>query len=262
MPIDAVNIARLVNGWTGHFWNPDHEIQWLAAEQEMSLSLDPHTLLLGKVDAIGRTPSGELFFGEWKTANPRERTTWKQVWRMNPQSLTYGVLASHHWPGCRRFTVRKAFKSEPPAYDHAWFSYSEAELEHWRGELCRVATEIRVYRKQSTENWPVNHQNCFRYGIKNACEFFEPACSQLDFAAKPNGALVRISHLDSERRLNASDPELVVLDATRVKMWLECRERYRRTYEENVAVPVAEGSALDIGTTFHEMIGHHYTSLI
>jgi len=261
MTNDVTGIVRLFDGWKAHFASADRELTWLAAERELGCWLDEHTLLLGKVDAIGRT-QGDLFFGEWKTANPRERNSWKQVWRMNPQSLTYGVLAGALYPGCRRFTVRKAFKSEPASYDHAWFSYSEAELEHWRAQLLTVASEIRIYRSVNLRPWPTNYANCFKYGPKYACPFFESACSQQAWGAVPNGAISRVSHLESERRLNVTDPELVVLDATRTKVWFDCRERFHREYEDNLVMPIEAGSALKIGMTFHELCGHYYASLI
>src|ERR1700675_1157324 len=104
----ATDIAA---AWTNHFWSADHELKWIAAEVEHSLWLNENTLLVGRIDALGENERGP-FFGEWKTANPRERNTWKQVWRMNPQSLTYGVLANAWFlengrNGCSQFEVRK-----------------------------------------------------------------------------------------------------------------------------------------------------------
>jgi hypothetical protein len=179
---------------------------------------------------------------------------------MNPQSLTYGVLARAIWPDCERFTVRKAFKemSGVPTYDHAWFRYSKAELSLWENELINLANEIREYRV-ARNRWPLNLNHY-------ACPFFEPACSKLDWDAKPGNAIVRISHLDSERRLyegmggaTALSPKLVVLDATRVKTWLGCRQRFRREYEDNVTVP--PGEALKLGIDFHELLGVYYSKL-
>ena len=90
------NLANMTNGWISHFFSADRELRWHFAELEHSLWLTPNTLLVGRMDAGGENEAG-LFFGEWKTANPRERNTWKQVWRMNPQSLTYGVLANDYF---------------------------------------------------------------------------------------------------------------------------------------------------------------------
>src|SRR5579864_623406 len=104
-PLDS-----LVSGWQRHFQAADATIEWLGVSETLQLELAPGVWLAGELDARGRNASGELFFGEWKTANPREKKTWKQVWRMNPQSLSYGVLAAAHWPEMQRFTVRKAFK--------------------------------------------------------------------------------------------------------------------------------------------------------
>src|ERR1022692_1428599 len=120
-----------------------------------------------------------MFFGEWKTSSPRDKNSWKQTWRLNPQSLTYGVLAAASYQDCARFTVRKAFKTATPTYDHAWYSYSPAELEHWRQELVGIANEMREYLKDGVEPWPTNYSHCFQYGLDYACPFFEPACSKM-----------------------------------------------------------------------------------
>ena len=262
------NLSNMVNGWIGHFYSADREIKWHFAELEHSLYLTPNTLLVGRMDAGGENESG-LFFGEWKTANPRERNTWKQVWRMNPQSLTYGVLANDYFQktlgrGCDQFTVRKAFKSNPPTFDHAWYSYTPEELDHWRRELIWIASEIRRLKNAPdvTQNWPTNWDSCFKFGVNYACPHFEQGCSKMKWDI-PVDTVRRVSHLEIERLLNKSDggnPDLVVLDATRVKTWLSCRERFRREYVANVATPVTE--ALEIGIQFHETVGQHYTQLV
>jgi hypothetical protein len=280
---DTVN---LVNDWIGHFWAADRSLKWIAAEVEHSVWLTPNILLVGRMDTLGENENG-LFFGEWKTANPRERNSWKQVWRMNPQSLTYGVLANdwfviNQGRTCSQFTVRKAFKSTPPTFDHAWFSYNDAELEHWRGELINIAAEIRGYQGMDAgRSWPTNWEHCFKYGPNYACPHFEQGCSKMVWAIDP-ATPRRVSHLEIERRLNETEkydygdgpqstctvwkaPErsiagLVILDATRVKTWLGCRERFRREYVENVATPV--GEALEIGIAFHDAVGRHYTELV
>ena len=256
------DVDSLASGWVSHFWSADHSLTWHWAELEHSLWLTPNTLLVGRMDAGGENENG-LFFGEWKTANPRERNTWKQVWRMNPQSLTYGVLANDYFKrtlgrGCSQFTVRKAFKSSPATYDHAWYSYSNAELNHWRGQLIRIGAEIRA---AGAGPWETNWDNCFKFGINYACPHFEDGCSKMKWDI-PMDAVRRVSHLEIERRLNATERDikgLVVLDATRVKTWLTCRERFRREYVENVATPV--GEALQIGIDFHEAVGRHYQTL-
>jgi hypothetical protein len=256
-------IHELVAGWVRHFQSADRELTWVGAEEEASLWLTPNTLLMGRLDARGITANGERFFGEWKTANPRERNSWKNVWRLNPQSLTYGLLADALDPGCRRFTVRKAFKSSPPSYDHAWFTYSDNELAMWKREVTLIADEIRMYQAEPEGSlgkvpWPLNLSNCFRYGEKNVCPFFHTNCNRQDWTTIAPGITPRIPHLDTERRLNA--PEVVALDATRIKTWLDCRERFRRTYVENVDGPPSE--ALQLGIDFHQKIGEYYVSLI
>jgi hypothetical protein len=290
MALPSCSIDALVNGWAQHFYSADRDIQWLRSEVEAHTWLTPSTLLIGRIDAFGKDANGQLFFGEWKTSTPRDKNTWKQTWRLNPQSLTYGVLAETVYPGCNRFMVRKAFKTPVPSYDHAWYSYSPAELTMWREELIRIAYEIRAYQRKPFPHWPLNLSACHQFGTAYVCPFFEPACSQLNWAAKPADALVRVSHLDLERSLMdpllpldipganpaslnggvSSDKEglparphdLVVLDATRVKTWLSCRERFRREYVENVAVPLVEGSALDTGINFHELLAQYYKGMV
>lgn len=224
------DLVNLVNGWRAHFWSADREITWVGAEEEASVWLTPNTLLMGRLDARGISPTRERFFGEWKTANPRERLSWKNVWRLNPQSLTYGLLADALDPGCRRFTVRKAFKSDPPSYDHAWFAYSDTELAMWRAEVIRIADEVRGYHSAALCKatgkhehpilgmddamqlreagavipWPLNLSNCFRYGEKYACPFFKDGCNKQDWVTT-HGLIARVPHLDVERRLNAPD---------------------------------------------------------
>jgi hypothetical protein len=88
----------------------------------------------------------------------------------------------------------------------------------------------------------------------------------------PAGAK-REPHLEIERRLNEPDvqanppysftknaPDLVVLDATRVKEWLGCREKFRREYVHNVATPMTE--ALQLGIDFHDEMGNYYQGLV
>ena len=284
MPVNSA--SDIASAWVSHFWSADHELKWIAAEVEHSLWLTPNTLLAGRIDALGENDNG-TFFGEWKTANPREKNTWKQIWRMNPQSLTYGVLANdwfviNQGRDCSQFTVRKAFKSTPPTFDHAWYSYSPAELNDWKFELIRIANEIRDYQMEGLPegHWPTNWTRCFQYGPNYACPHFEAGCSKMVWEIDP-AAPKREPHLEIERRLNATEkydygdglqnavtvwtaPErniegLVVLDATRVKEWLGCREKFRRAYVENVAEPMTE--ALQLGIDFHEEMSQYYKTL-
>lgn len=253
-------VNELVAGWRSHFFSADRDIQWLHAEVEHSVWLSENTVLMGRLDALGRNAEGKLFFGEWKTSNGRDRKTWKATWRMNPQSLTYGMLAGAFLgEPCNRFTVRKAFKTDPPTFDHAWYSYSDAELAHWRRELLGAAHEMREYMKDGALPWPTNFSHCFAYGEKYACPFFEVACGKLDWNARPAESFIRVSHLESERSLAASDG-VIVLDATRIKTWFECRERFRREYIENV--DEKPGEALQFGIDFHNSLGIHYQERI
>ena len=264
-PLDS-----LVNGWKRHFAAADATIAWGGASEALELELAPGVWLVSEVDAWGRTapdvnnPSGELFFGEWKTANPREKKTWKQVWRMNPQSLSYGVLAAARWPGMSRFTVRKAFKELTPTYDHAWFRYSVAELEHWRNQILTVASEIKLYKQVGGIPWPTNFSACFRYGPNYACPFFECACNRQQWDAVPAGSThggdPSWSATQQRAAVHARDPQAVVLSPTMVATWLDCRERYRREYVELVT-PV-KGEALKLGGDFHNELSKYYSGMV
>jgi len=247
-PLDS-----LVRGWRSHFASADQSIEWLHSELELQAELAPGVWLVGCVDAVGKT-GGELFFGEWKTANPREKKTWKQVWRMNPQSLSYGVLAAARWPGMERFTVRKAFKEQVPTYDHAWFRYSQAELAHWRRQLRQIAKEIQEYNKghlwtdadtgergivMGMKPWPTNFARCFKFGTSYPCPFFEPTCNKLDWAGVPAGSTVggdpTWSMTGQRARILAGNPEAIILSPTTVADWSPSRpseppsaDRYHR----------------------------------
>lgn len=259
-PLDS-----LVRGWKQHFAAADQSIEWLHSELELEAELAPGVWLVGCVDAVGKT-GGELFFGEWKTANPREKKTWKQVWRMNPQSLSYGVLAAARWPGMERFTVRKAFKEQVPTYDHAWFRYSQAELAHWRFQLHRMAVEIRQYQEDVVRSgpWPTNFARCFKFGTSYPCPFFECACNKLDWAAVPAGSTVggdpTWSMTGQRARILAANPEAIILSPTTIVDWLDCREMYRRKYVE--LVTPAKGEALLLGGDFHSALAEYYRGFV
>lgn len=260
----AEPLDSLVAGWKRHFTTADQAITWMHAELELATELAPGVWLAGCVDAVGRTSDGELFFGEWKTANPREKKTWKQVWRMNPQSLSYGLLAASRWPEMRRFTVRKAFKEQMPTYDHAWFRYSDQELEHWRSEIIGIAEEIKRYHALAWVPWPTNFDNCFRFGPNYVCPFFETGCNKQQWAAIPSGATVggdQSWHFTSQRqRILDANPEAIVLSPTTVKEWFACREKYRKQYVE--LVTPAAGEAVKLGGDFHHEIAEHVRGLI
>ena len=254
-PLDS-----LVRGWKAHFASADQSIEWLHSELELSAELAPGVWLAGCIDAVGRT-GGELFFGEWKTANPREKKTWKNVWRMNPQSLSYGVLARNRWPEMVRFTVRKAFKEQVPTYDHAWFRYSQAELTRWELELIRVAGEVKQYGSYAP--WPTNWSRCFRYGEKYACPFFDVACNLQKWsgvsAAWTVGGDPTWSFTGQRAAILARDPHAVILSPTTVADWFDCREMYRRKYVE--LVTPAKNDAVLLGGEFQHELGTYYGSM-
>jgi PD-(D/E)XK nuclease superfamily len=282
----------LVGGYLKHFAKADANITWLAAEIEVELWLCPDdceachgagyldgepcpfskTVVMGKLDTVGKTEDSEIFFMDLKTASPPPRTRineWKKSWQMSPQALTYGLLMEKIYPGCRRFTVRKAYKSNPPTFDFEWFRYTTEEIQWWRTEILRTADEIRRLRK-GAQPWPPNFQRCFKYGVNYVCPFFHAACSKLDWNGIPEGATLRTqSHLTIENEFMEKNrgsfgqhlrKGIVVLGATKLETY-ECRERYRRNYEEGgVEEPRAE--AKEIGTDFHSLLQVRYQGLI
>lgn len=256
-PLDS-----LVAGFKRHFAAADAGITWGGASKRLQVELAPGVHLVGELDAWGYDGDGGMFFGEWKTANPREKKTWKQVWRMNPQSLSYGVLARMHWPSMKRFLVRKAFKEQTPSYDHAWFRYSDAELNHWQMQLLGIADDIRSLTY--IVPWQTNWNRCFKYGANYVCPFFEPACNKLDWLAQPAGATIGGDPTWSATQQRAAilkdEPDAVVLSPTTVVDWLDCQEMYRRKYVELVT-PV-KGDALILGGQFHDALGEYYQSLV
>jgi hypothetical protein len=270
-------VDSLVEGWVKHFGPADRSITWLDVEREFSINLDEHTILVGKIDAIGRTKDGDTFFMEIKSqkAPPAyKKFEWKQTYRMNFQTLTYGVVVDLLYPGTRRYSVRKAFKSTPPTFDHEWFSYSTEEIEWWRSELINIAEEIRRWRSSRVIPWAPNFgHHCFKYGPNYVCPYFESACSKLDWNGVPENHLPRVSHLEIERKLIAEnlgiaaqklDKKLVILGASRVDTYRGCNERYRRDHEGSALVePLMEpmNEALETGAGMHKLLEQWYLKL-
>lgn len=252
---------QLADGWRSHFFSADHDITWQAAEQERVLWLTPNTALVGRVDARGLTGDGAPFFGEWKTmsANKGRRIAEEKIkWRTDPQALTYGVLV----PETSRFVVRWAIKSPTPTYDFEWYTYTPAEVDHWRNTLIEIASRIRNDRKSGATPWVTNMGACFQYGTKYPCPMFEH-CSQQRFnesMGKP-----RIPHLGLEAPggpldRTTLDPDIVVIGASRIEDYLTCHEKYRVKWEGEGYNESSE--ALDIGTDFHALIATYIKTLI
>lgn len=247
------------------FWAADHAIGWTHSEQERQLWLTPNTLLVGRVDARGLTADGVPFFGEWKTLNNRRGRyidDEKFKWRTSPQALTYGVLVEE----AQMFTVRWAIKpgtriTEIAKTDFEWYTYTLDEVAHWRNQLIQVADEVRNNRTHVDLPWRTNFGNCFRYGRKYACPFFDKCTTQKwnESMGKP-----RTPHLDFEREmkneLDKYPSDLVVLDASRTSDYLECPEKYRNIWEGEGYQD--ESEALTIGSDFHDAIAKHIQSLI
>ncbi len=254
----------LADAFIPAFASADREITWLAAEEERSLWLSPNTCLVGRCDARGLTGDGKPFFGEWKSiSNYRARymDEEKVKWRTDPQALTYGVLV----PETKLFTVRWAIKPnmkakapQPPSTDFEWFTYTQAEVDHWRAQLLGIAQEIRQWRALAPP-WRTNFGNCYHYGIAYACPFIGVCGRQAwgESMGRP-----RIPHLaiEPQIKLDNTTPDLVVLDASRVGDYLECPESYRRKWEGEGYQDTSE--ALIIGTDFHAAIAAHIKSMI
>lgn len=267
----------LITGWIPFFARADSKITWLDIEREFLIPLDSHTILVGRIDAHGLTADGEKFFGEWKTSKPPWKTkkeAWKKTWRMRAQSLTYGLAAETLWPETRRFTVRQAYKSNPPEFDYEWFSYTTEEIEWWRGEILKTADEIRWRRGQGQSGvpWSPNLNHCFKYGQDYVCPFYHEGCAKLNWTnIAIAGTEPRVSHLQVEREIaqkskgtfgQAMDKKLVVLDATRADLWSQCRERYRREYELEGGRSETDKEALNVGGEFHDLAGAYYKRLM
>lgn len=262
----------LANTWVNDFFAANHEMTWLAVEEERQLWLDSQTLLIGKVDARGLTSDGEPFFGDWKTKGAgwaKRMAEVKQTWRMAPQALTYATLLASE---ATRFTVRWALKTTPPQTDFEWYTYTPSELNHWYDQLRQIANDIRGYRQRDSGDirpWLTNFNSCHRYGIKYPCPHFNNGCGLLNFAQT---GPARQPHTSLEARLapGATNPlipdgtpnraDVVVLSSTRVGDYLDCPEKYRRNWE---GVGSHEDSeALEIGRDFHTIVESYLKTLI
>jgi hypothetical protein len=263
---------RLADCYINTFAAANRSIRWTAVEQEKALWLNEQTLLVGRVDGEGETEEGQRFFVEQKTASASKKRyidREKREWRTNAQALTYGVLV----PDTRRFTVRWAFKPTVDrqgregevSCDFEWYSYTDSEVDWWRNELLRLADRIRVLRSSGLGNWQTNFNNCLRYGEKYECPFYEHGCSKLNFDFVPPGMQKRYPencHLERERsiRLAITDPNVVIIDATRTELFIDCQERYRKLYE--IQGLHEDGEALTIGKDFHTLIAEHLKGLM
>jgi hypothetical protein len=258
MPVNPT-VDDVVAGWIRHFYAADQAMEWRHAERELSTELAPGVILAGRMDADG-VSSNEGFFGEWKSSNPRNRNGWREKWRFHPQTLTYGLLMrelaiANGEPPMRRFTIRMAFKGNPPTYDHEWFEYSDGELDTWRGEVLRIASAIRAYEASGAEHWALNPSNCHRWGPNYPCPFLHN-CTHQTWDTPSTKCVPRVPHLQLERDLVGLDAPLI-LDATRIDEYLGCPESFRRQYiRPNEVEPPSE--ALTFGQEFHQLLGEYY----
>jgi hypothetical protein len=241
--------------WIRHFASADREMTWLAAEEELSMPLLPGVILAGRIDARG--PS---WFGEWKTMSKWRRSGWREKWRFHPQSLTYGLLLAAVHPEINRFTIRIAFKSDPPTFDHEWFSYSKGELATWRSEVERIAYEIGGWTASHAAHWPLNPLSCFKYGPKYPCPYVHSCTHQEWNVKQPGASLPYIPHLQVMRTAAMMYQPPLVLDATAITAYLECPEAFRRRYILGEDEPPSE--ALTFGSAFHSHLDSYYHTLI
>lgn len=251
-------VDQLVEGWIRHFYSADQSLHWVSSETELAIAIADDVLLGGRVDAIG-----DDFFGEWKTLSKWGRSGWREKWRFHPQSLTYGLLLRETHPEINRFTIRVAFKSDPPTFDHEWFTYSQIELDTWRSEVLRIAEAIQVATLHNFEHWPLNPLSCYKYGPKYPCARIH-RCTHGEWDVPVAGLTPRVPHLDLERKvIDSPEPRKpLVLDATRITKYLECPEDYRGQYVEGDGGMVEpESEALTLGKGFHELTGEYYHQL-
>ena len=83
------------------------------------------------------------------------------------------------------------------------------------------------------------------------------------------GAIERVPHLEIERKFLAENSGsfgkamrkgVVILDATRTEVWVNCHERYRREYEEGVRGE--SGEAIEIGSQMHDLLRVYYQGMV
>ncbi len=257
---------QLIEGFLKKF--SPYDLAWtiLHVEPEMFCWLDEFTLIVGRVDLIARNSTGDNFFGEWKTANPRRKGKWQSDWIMSPQSLTYGFLTRYGKiygagntiiPTINKFHVRAALKSKPPSYEYEWFSYTDDEIAYWLTQIKAIAGEIRSLRLNAPDGpWMPNFSYCNRYGDKYMCPFLANGCSKLNWG-NTKGLIEKTPHLQVIR--DNPDPKLVILDATRIDTYLNCREKYRQVNERHL--DIADSEALGLGTAFHAGIAEYFRQL-
>jgi hypothetical protein len=253
------SVEQVVEGWIRHFRSADMAMSFVSAEREVSVPLSDGVVLAGRLDAEGAD-----YFCDWKSLNPRRRSGWREAWRFHPQSLTYGLLRRELGHPGRRFTIRCAFKSDPPSYDHEWFEYSDKELDTWRSEVLRIAYQMG--ETESVPHWALNPLSCYRWGPNYPCPFVH-SCTHAEWDVPVTGLVRRVPHLVIEQQAQtalAERPECadtsLILDATRITRYLECPERYRREYIRQEVEP--PGEALLFGNSFHSYLNEYYRSLI
>lgn len=275
---------KLYEGWARKYYAVDTTFKIHAVEHEHEYWLNDNTCLLGKIDLVADTQTGDRFFGDWKTLNPRRKKTWKWGWAMKCQALTYMILsnkgqryhkASATWGDGgmvwdsrrlngqqgRRFLVRVAMKSQVPEYDHEWWEYTDAEMSWWEGQIMQIADEIRDRRRKQVIPWQPNFDHCDKYGQEYICPWYAGGCSKMRWGTQTFSQ--RVSHLEQEKGMSGSTIEgLVILDATRIGDYINCHEKYRKNYEDGgVGWGQESGEALQIGTGLHACLEDYYEQI-
>lgn len=251
-------VDDVLTGWQRHFYAADRSLRWMGVEQEFAVPLHIQDMpveawLVTHMDAYGPD-----WFADWKTAKPesaKNKGAWKEKWRFHPQSLTYGLMGRYLGWQTKRFTIRMVFKSDPPTFDHEWFSYSDAEIDAWEHRVIGIAEEVA-----NLAAGRVNPGSCLRYGRDYACSFL-PGCSQADFTYAPP-TLVQIADPMQRGRIteHVIPNDAIILSATRIETYLECPEKFRRIYVEGWQEP--PNASLQFGAQFHETIAQYNRQFI
>lgn len=250
-----IQAQTLFRGWASHFRSQDQSLRWTGVERAYFKHIetaDEPVILCGIVDG-----EGPDWFGDWKTSSPREKKYWKKSWLLSTQALTYGLLTG----GERRYLVRKAWKEDPPTFDHEWFAFDPRDLDQWERQVRIIAANIRGNGLALDPPWPLNYQHgCWAYGSNYPCPLWEHGCTQHNYTGPIPGttspeffAEFRGVNRDKLLAVQAEYPNALFLSSTRIGYWQRCQELYRRSTE--MKFPASE--AMTIGTLFHELVADY-----
>ena len=258
-------------GAVAHFATQDRALQFTAVEQALFKVLPDNVILVGIIDAQGLVPTvdtesfsthNQPFFLEDKTASPKKLKTWRSRWLMSAQALTYGLLTDGKAP----FLVRQAFKTNPPTFDHEWFTFTPGDLEFWHRQVMGIAHAIRNSDNFFAAPWPMNiNYGCFAYGDKYPCPFWADGCTKHAWDSPIPDALPAefFPEFDGHNRavlmkLRDEFPDALFLSQTMIDRYMRCPELYRRL--SHVSFPPSE--AMLIGKRYHELNAAHRIKLM